>query len=466
MTPTIAAIGCAVVIATLFHLNGDLRGSRTSLALWIPVVWLFIGATRNVTEWLQWKVTMSAGERYLEGSPLDRTVLSALIVIATIVLCMRSRRVRTILRVNGVTLAFFAYCGLTVLWSDYPEVAFKRWIRGVGDLTMVLLILSDRSWPVALERVFTRVGFVVLPMSVLFIRYYPDLGRAYGLDGSLYWTGVAGGKNGLGMMCLIFGTAFSWRLMTAYDSLANNERRNQLTIQSLMVITAIYLLVISDSKTSLGCFIVVSGLIFVTSRFSFARKPRIVNVIVAALVFGCFGVLFLGVGSGALEAMGRDPSLTGRTDIWRVALSYTQNALLGSGYESFWLGDRLSSIARIGGGNQAHNGYIEIYLNLGWVGVAMLLALIVTGYRRIIRGFRRDPQVAVLKLAFFVVAIIYNCTEGAFKMMSPVWITFLLATLALPQARPLDAGSDHHILEPYRRWFDLDGATIAENQTV
>jgi O-antigen ligase len=109
--------------------------------------------------------------------------------------------------------------------------------------------------------------------------------------------------------------------------------------------------------------------------------------------------------------------------------------IIGAGYESFWLGQRLVDITRINGGiNQAHNGYIEVYLNLGLVGIAALACIIVTGYRKIVAAFRVDTQLSMFRIAYFVMAVVYNFTEGAFKMMSPVWVAFLLANMALPAA--------------------------------
>lgn len=72
------------------------------------------------------------------------------------------------------------------------------------------------------------------------------------------------------------------------------------------------------------------------------------------------------VGGFALETMGKDTSLTGRTKIWDLALSLSGNPLFGTEFESFWLGPRLDKIWsvywRI---TEAHNGYLEVYLNLG-----------------------------------------------------------------------------------------------------
>ena len=87
----------------------------------------------------------------------------------------------------------------------------------------------------------------------------------------------------------------------------------------------------------------------------------------------------------------------------------------------------------LGGLNQAHNGYIEIYLNLGWIGLALLGAIIVGGYRKIIKGLRDDPETGGLKLALFLICLVYNFTEASFKMQSPVWIFFLWAIMVPPK---------------------------------
>jgi O-antigen ligase len=117
--------------------------------------------------------------------------------------------------------------------------------------------------------------------------------------------------------------------------------------------------------------------------------------------------------------------------------------VVGTGYESFWLGNRLEEVQSITGQdtNEAHNGYIEMYINLGWVGVTLLALLIVVGYFNAIRIYSRDPDAGSLRLAFFLATIISAFTEAAFRMMDPKWTFFLLATAALPaNSAPDDDG--------------------------
>jgi exopolysaccharide production protein ExoQ len=134
-----------------------------------------------------------------------------------------------------------------------------------------------------------------------------------------------------------------------------------------------------------------------------------------------------------LEMFGRNSTLTGRTDLWNLCLTLVKNPLVGAGYESFWLGSRLETMWNyIWGVNQAHNGYLEIYLNLGWIGVVLLVTFLISAYRNIIRAVRRREPDGSLRLAIFVVACISNCTEAGFKMMHPMWIALLLASTARP----------------------------------
>ena len=455
MNRLIATAACAVGILILFRLDRK-HTSRTSIALLIPMAWLLIAGSRNVSEWFQMSGPVDAVDRYIEGNPLDRNVLSLLMLGGLVTLAQRRQRAAAVLKANLPIVAYFLYCGVSVLWSDYPLVGGKRWLRSLGDLIMVLVILTDANWSTAVKKALTGVAFLLLPISVLFIRFYPDLGRAYGVDGSLYWTGVATGKNSLGMICLIFGLACLWSFLEAYRAKEDRYRKRRLVAQGIVITIALYLLWISDSKTSLSCFALVGALMTLTSFTSWAQRPTVLRLAIVGMVAGCFSVLFLGVSSGALEAIGRNSTLTGRTDVWKLVLRFAENPLLGAGYESFWMGKRLEEITRINGGiNQAHNGYIEVYLNLGWVGVSLLAVLLFTGYRKVVSGFRRDPEVCRIMLAYFLVAIVYNFTEGAFKMMSPVWILFLLGTMAAPRLKLRKVPAVVVPATDHRLWADV-----------
>jgi O-antigen ligase len=431
MGPLLGALAFVCIICALFWFTR--RTYNVTAAMWVPLAWLLIASSRPLSNWLSLSGPAGVGSAYTEGSPLDRNVLTILLVLGLVALYKRTKPIKPTLAANPLLLAYFAYCLISIIWCDYPLVLFKRWIRSVGDIVVILIIITEPKWEDALKWLFTRISFILVPLSILLIRFYPSLGRAYSRGGSPQWTGVGTDKNALGMLCMIYGAALLWYGIRTYKNRHSLTRTRELLTVATVFAMIVYLVLVVDSKTALACFVMSDVLIIMTTLRPQFRNPIFVTVVVATMVAICYCVLFLGIGGGALNALGRDASLTGRTEVWETVLPYATNAWLGAGYENFWVGERMELFDRLLGGlNQAHNGYIEIYLNLGWVGVALLGAIIAGGYRRIIKALRYDPGTSGLKLSFFFICLVYNFTEASFKMQSPVWIFFLWAVIAAP----------------------------------
>src|SRR5882672_2297989 len=224
-------------ILGLFALDRDSR-DRTSKALWLPVFWLLIIGSRPVSAWLQGGRPVEA-VGFEDGSPFDRNIYLALMIVALAVLFQRRAAVGRMLLDNWPVLLFFVYCAMSVVWSDYPEVAVKRWIKSVGDLAMVLIVLTDPDRLNAIKRFLARVGFILLPWSIVLIKYYPDLGRAYSKwEGTAFYVGVAADKNMLGMTCMIFGLGAAWRFI---HELRGAGRRKMLIVQGTIFGMALWL---------------------------------------------------------------------------------------------------------------------------------------------------------------------------------------------------------------------------------
>jgi O-antigen ligase len=436
MPASVATAGYISVILVLFWLDRD-REVRPSRALWIPVLWFLIAASRPVSLWFQPQMIIDSASQYSEANPLNDIVLTVLLGGGVLVLVNRSRQVRRLLRANALVILFFLYCGVSILWSDFPLVAFRHWIRSIGDPVMALVVLTEADLPAALTRLITRTAFVLIPLSVLMIKYYPDLGREYN-----YWTflpsycGVTTNKNTLGLLCLVTGLGSLWCFLSVFRDLRGGKRLRRLLAHSAVLLMIFWMFWMADSVTSSCCFLLAGALMATATLFRAARRTPLLPILVVAIVCVPLIALFSDMGGGLVEDLGRNPTLTGRTIIWKVVLSLSGNPLLGTGFESFWLGDRLPAIWQktMLGLQEAHNGYLEVYLNLGWVGVALLATLMVKGYRNVMAWLRRNPPLGTLILAFFVAPVIYSLTEAGFRMMNLSWITFLLVTIATPQA--------------------------------
>ena len=445
MPPPLMAFLCVVGIAGLFVLDRD-KGPRPSKALWIPVAWLFINCSRPASLWLEafglrgFSVARTA-QVYIEGSPVDAAVFSFLLIAGFIVLAHRAQQLLPLLAKMAPILIFFLYCALSTLWADHPLVAFKHWNKGIGDLVMVLVVLTDPEPTAAFKRVLSRVGFVLIPLSILFIKYYPSLGRTFTPLGFPVYSGVTMQKNTLGVICLIFGLGSLWRFLAVYRDREVARRTQLLIAYGIILAMTLWLLRMSNSMTSISCFVMASALLVLANRPMMTRRPAVVHILVATMVGFSLFALFFDTSGDIVKGLGRNPNLTGRTAIWNAVLPLAGNPLIGTGYESFWVGKRVEEFWSLNNGalngiTEAHNGYLELYLNLGWIGVALLASVIMKGYPKVIATLRADPQAGSLGLAFFVAEIVFNYTEAGFRMMFPLWIFFLLAVLGIPTTPP------------------------------
>jgi O-antigen ligase len=439
MSPSLATLFCLLGIAYLFWADRK-QAEGVSRAVWIPLLWMFFAASRFPSQWLDLGTPNTAtADVYDEGNPLNRNVFLALIVAGVAVLGRRRVNWGEVLTANPWLLFFFLFALTSTLWADDAGLSFKRWVKGIGDVVMALVILTDKRPYQALGVVLRRLAFLLLPLSLLFIKYYPQFGRAYDPFGEQMFTGVAMQKNGLGQLCLLVGVYFAWELLFRRLK-PNAEGRVPAPVALIVVPLTLWLLYTSKSATSFAalfgavCFLAVARLPF------FARFPRrIIGAGVSTVV--AIGVLeyTLGIKAWAIELLGRAPDLTERIPMWEMLLQMTPNTWIGAGYEAFWSGDRLREIwARMGhttGFLQAHNGYIDAYLNVGIIGVALIVLAIVAGLLKAHRELEREYAYALLRIALILVAIAYNYTEAAFKPVHNVFVLMLIAILEVPRAR-------------------------------
>jgi O-antigen ligase len=165
---------------------------------------------------------------------------------------------------------------------------------------------------------------------------------------------------------------------------------------------------------------------------SVQRKPGIVTVALPVTV-AAYAVmeLMFDISSAVARFLGRDPTLTGRTDTWNALLQLQTNPLLGLGYSSLWIGERLEGILamlNVSYLNEAHSGYLETYLTLGFVGLFLLAVFLLSSFRALSKHVLISHHFASFAISVWLVTILYNVTESAFGS-SLVWNVLLLCVV-------------------------------------
>ena len=436
MPPPIATLLFAIGIAGLFYLDRD-KSARPSKALWLPIIWLATGGSRPVSEWLGMSLPSTIPGQLPQTSLLDQSVAGALMVLGAIVVIRRRWDAAALLRASWPILLYFCFALFSLLWSDFPGWGLKRWVRSVGDVIMVLIIVTDAQPVAAFRRLYSRLGFVLLPLSLLFIKYYPELGTAYDPWGARGNTGVTTDKNMLGLLVFVIGLGALWQVLSLLRDKEQPHFRRRLLAQGTLLAFGIDLLFTAHSATSGACFVLGAGLMLAIGRPLFQRGPAAVHVLVGTILLaGGLTVLFGGA-SDAARTMGRDPTLTGRTEIWNTLIPLAPNPIGGAGFETFWLGPRVATFCTtmtmagsLGCPHEAHDGYLEVYLQLGWIGVGLIALILGQAYRRAVGAFRHDPALGALLVAAVVTAVTYNITEAGFRMGHFEWFFLLLSVVA------------------------------------
>ena len=426
---------CLWLILLLALLRFDpARESGTSFALWVPLIWMFIVGSRLPSQWFGVQVA-SAAHAVEDGNSLDRAIFSLLILLAIGILMSRGFNWGSFFSRNLTLIAFLSFALVSVLWSDFTFVALKRWFRDLGNYLMILVVLSDPRPLDAARTLIRRFCYLLIPLSILLIKYYNYLAIHYSFwTGAQEYVGAATSKNMLGNVCLISAIYFFWDTVTRWPDRKEPRTKRILQLNVAFMAMTLWLLRLSSSTTSrvcliIGCLVIVA----VRSRWG-KRHPRFLRTLIPAS-FGLYVILAFGFDLNGQLAfqLGRDPTLTDRTIIWKTVLSEHTNPFVGTGYESFWLGPRLQRVWQVVFGvNEAHNGYLDIYLNLGGIGLVLLFAFLIASYRAICKKFASSFDLAALSIAVWTVILFYNITEAAFKG-GLLWMVLLLGAIVIPE---------------------------------
>jgi len=446
MSPAIALLVWFILLVALFRFD-PAKGLKPSSALWVPLIWMFIVGTRLPAQWLSGQLGQ-ASQALEEGNPLDRTVNMTLILLAIGIVLSRPVKWAGFFARNAPLIAFLSFALVSVCWSDFPSVALKRWFKDLGNYLVILVVLSDRQPLEATRTLLRRLCYLLIPLSIVLIKYFPDISRSYdSWTGSVQIVGPATGKNLLGVIALLSGLFFFWDTVARWSTRKERHARSIIVVNGAFMAMTIWVLNLASSRTAQVCLALGCLVIIAAHGKTFQHHPRFLQLMIPA-GFCLYLILTLGFGMGGdlAEAVGKDPTLTDRTKIWAFVLSMQTDPILGTGYESFWLGPRLQSFwggAGLGRINEAHNGYLEVYLQLGALGLVFLSGLLIASYGTIWRRMKPLSGIASLSLAVWIVLLFYSWTEAGFRS-NLIWLTFLLISITVPDRTPIRATTAPH----------------------
>jgi O-antigen ligase len=369
-------------------------------------------------------------------SPLD-SVLSVVqlaiygIVIFLIVARWKSST-RTAIRDPWVWL--FAGCALfSFIWSDFPDWTLKKGITTMQTTSFGLYMASRYSLKEQLEMLGWAMGIIAV-FSLLFSAAFPGAAIEAGVNaGSLRGPFVQ--KNVLARMMVLGSIVF---LLLALE----NHRHRKLLLGGLSL--TVLLILLTGSKTALLLFLTIVILLPLYKALRWSDTLLIPVIITLIVITGSIAVIVVGNWENILLGLGRDPTLSGRTTMWEVAIELiAKRPWLGYGYQGFW---------QEGGGAEviwkeegykpphAHNGFINITLDLGLTGLFLLLSTLGVTYGRGIVWLRLCRTAIGLWPIFYVTFFfMYNHSENTIiEHNSIFWVLLVAVSLSMKRLVPVN----------------------------
>lgn len=446
MPPQLAAFLSTIFI--LWLLFRDSRRRRgISITLWIPLTWAFVISSRPVSLWFG-DTSVGADGRF-EDSLLDKGLFFLLIAIGLVVVIGRRKAVWHSVFKNKWLFVYFLYLALSVSWSDDPLVAFKRWFKDFGNIVMVLVLLSEDDPVEAITAFLARYAYLMIPLSVLAIKYYPETSRTYDIwSNKPSFQGITMGKNMMGMSLFVCALSLFWLWLEMGSMRLRTNRTLVMAEYFILCAMAVWLLTISNAATAVICTIVGAGILLalrvpvMRGQIRWLGTMSVLLMAVVALLQGTG--LWAALMTQFTQTVGRDTTMHGRDAIWRAVLAEDDvNPLIGVGFYSFWTPERDQRLSEgfyylLG---EAHNGYIETYLTGGLIGLSLLMIAIASAVRRMKRDVLKGATFGDLRVAFTIPILIYNISESIFdRLGGGLWFVLILMTMVESRTVPA-AGS-------------------------
>lgn len=322
-------------------------------------------------------------------------------------------------------LAYLGFAGLSVVWAFSPPSSLVRFIQQVMVVTSIII-------PARLAQKADLMNgmFLVFALSLTLNSYYIMSGSVtmaqYGATlVDIGFQGYFEGKNYLGECAAVA------LMLSLYEASIRGWRR---AAGIVFAVLSLILVVLSNSKTAFGLalFCPLLARCTVIARRITRISPATLLLIIPLLYYSVSSVSRLNMDRVAYILYG-DSTLTGRTIIWAFAqYEISQRPLVGWGYQSFWFVPNSPALSEAPGWVKmmpnAHNGYYDTMLELGYVGLFLLLAVIVATLHSTGRMADLNPARARLVLSLVLFVVCYNYFESLWmRGFEFLWVVFLIA---------------------------------------
>lgn len=343
-------------------------------------------------------------------------------------LVLERERVRRLLGASAPLMLLVAVCGASTLWSDEPTLTAYAWCDLLGLSGFALYFACRLGLKAFIQSLAVAVTVAALLSMLLGLHF-----QTWAIQDDGAWRGMFVHKNqlglnmALGLITLVFAMESTSRIRWALHALA--------------FLLCLGLLVASRCAT--GEAVAMVMLLVVLPLLLWSRERQSGKLVVWALLAVIMVAMFGGSGivDMAFDVLGRDATLSGRTDLWQATMdAIGERPALGYGYDAFWseTGPWAQYIGPIAQWEpeSSHNGYLGVALNVGIVGEAILVLFLIVGVARAAKVFWWGRDLAsAWPLCMLLGAIVTNCTEVTFTSHHVDWIVVVAAFLFATERR-------------------------------
>jgi exopolysaccharide production protein ExoQ len=364
------------------------------------------------------------------ASPGHNIILLLLFAISAAAFFPKIIPVATLFIRDKVFAALVAWAMASCLWSQAPMDSLKTSLY-LALNTIFAFYLYRRFTPDQQIRLLLMLGWFCLVLSIVLSLFFPH----YGIDqvtGENAWRGMYGHKN----LCSM---TTSFLLLGGLYSPSKNVLSNIFRV--IYVVLSVFLVLMTKSATGKVCLASIFAY-YLFNRFISRVRLQERAIVIAVSAFLVVALIVAGFALAPLVAslLGKNLTLTGRTQVWQSVIPAIVNRPIGGyGYSAFWRGYEGASASVIMKNgwsvSSAHNAYLEVALSLGMVGVLLVVCSIVRAGRDAFVCIRAgaSPYLAWCG-AIVLLTVVTSVDEG--QVMIPnnlMWILFILACIGLSE---------------------------------